>query len=205
MVAEKQLEWKAFKCLGWPGALSTAAKSSNRMSFALQYFSTSWLKQLMYQSFKIATVIRAFGFEWEYTGRPVLLMVLNTWGWDFWIKSLQQFQPVIFDCITTKQKPKHIYRSFEWEYTGRPVLLMVLNTRWFKYDRDKLWLVYTQSVPVIFEPPCTWGWDFWIKSLQQFQPVISNCITTKQKPKHICHSFETCSSLELCVLSGIIF
>ena len=29
------------------------------------------------------------------------------------------------------------------------------HTRWFKYDRDKLWLVYTQSVPVIFEPPCT--------------------------------------------------
>jgi hypothetical protein len=28
-------------------------------------------------------------------------------------------------------------------------------TRWFKCDRDKLWLVYTQSVPVIFEPPCT--------------------------------------------------
>jgi hypothetical protein len=28
------------------------------------------------------------------------------------------------------------------------------NTRWFKYDRDKLWLVYTQIVPVIFEPPC---------------------------------------------------
>jgi hypothetical protein len=27
-------------------------------------------------------------------------------------------------------------------------------TRWFKYDRDKLWLVYTQLVPVIFEPPC---------------------------------------------------
>jgi hypothetical protein len=28
------------------------------------------------------------------------------------------------------------------------------TTRWFKYDPDKLWLVYTQSVPVIFEPPC---------------------------------------------------
>jgi hypothetical protein len=27
-------------------------------------------------------------------------------------------------------------------------------TRWFKYDRDKLWLVYTQIVPVLFEPPC---------------------------------------------------
>jgi hypothetical protein len=28
-------------------------------------------------------------------------------------------------------------------------------TRWFKYGQDKLWLVYTQSVLVIFEPPCT--------------------------------------------------
>jgi hypothetical protein len=32
-----------------------------------------------------------------------------------------------------------------------------LDTRWFKYDRDKLWLVYTQSVRVIFEPPCSTG------------------------------------------------
>jgi hypothetical protein len=30
-----------------------------------------------------------------------------------------------------------------------------VNTRWFEYDRDKLWLVSTQIVPVIFEPPCT--------------------------------------------------
>ena len=29
------------------------------------------------------------------------------------------------------------------------------STRWFKYGRDKLSLVYTQIVPVIFEPPCT--------------------------------------------------
>jgi hypothetical protein len=35
-----------------------------------------------------------------------------------------------------------------------------LTTRWFKYDRDKLWLVYTQIVPVIFEPPCTWSTVF---------------------------------------------
>jgi hypothetical protein len=31
---------------------------------------------------------------------------------------------------------------------------MYIYTKWFKYDRDKLWLVYTQSVPVIFKPPC---------------------------------------------------
>jgi hypothetical protein len=30
-----------------------------------------------------------------------------------------------------------------------------LYTRWLKYDRDWLRLVYTQTVPVIFEPPCT--------------------------------------------------
>jgi hypothetical protein len=33
-------------------------------------------------------------------------------------------------------------------------LLKLHYTRWLKYDRDKLWLVYTQIVPVIFEPPC---------------------------------------------------
>jgi hypothetical protein len=32
------------------------------------------------------------------------------------------------------------------------------GTRWFKYDRDKLRLVYTQIVPVIFEPPCIIFW-----------------------------------------------
>jgi hypothetical protein len=32
-----------------------------------------------------------------------------------------------------------------------------LCTRWFKYDWDKLWLVYTQIVPVIFEPPCIYN------------------------------------------------
>ena len=32
--------------------------------------------------------------------------------------------------------------------------LISQSTRWFEYDRDKLWLVYTQIVPVIFEPPC---------------------------------------------------
>jgi hypothetical protein len=32
-------------------------------------------------------------------------------------------------------------------------ILLAACTRWFKYDRDKLWLVYTKIVPVIFEPP----------------------------------------------------
>jgi hypothetical protein len=51
-------------------------------------------------------------------------------------------------------------------YTTNWSVNLVLYTRWFKYDRDKLWLVYTQSVPVIFEPPCTRKNDefinFWV-------------------------------------------
>jgi hypothetical protein len=35
-------------------------------------------------------------------------------------------------------------------------ICVYIYTRWFKYDRNKLWLVYTQIVPVIFEPPCTY-------------------------------------------------
>jgi hypothetical protein len=45
----------------------------------------------------------------------------------------------------------------EWVTSVLEVFLYSIRggcTRWFKYDRYKLWLVYTQSVPVIFEPPC---------------------------------------------------
>jgi hypothetical protein len=46
-------------------------------------------------------------------------------------------QGVIYDSLLfMPRKKKYVY------------------TRWFKYDRDKLWLVYTQTVPVTFEPPC---------------------------------------------------
>jgi hypothetical protein len=50
-----------------------------------------------------------------------------------------------------------------------PRLLYVANTRWFKYDRDKLGLVDTHSVPIIFEPPCIWNqkhlpWSLWLCS-----------------------------------------
>ena len=44
---------------------------------------------------------------------------------------------------------------------------LYIHTRWFKYDRDKLWLVYTQIVPVIFEPPCTY--------ITWFAPLSTGC------------------------------
>ena len=50
-------------------------------------------------------------------------------------------------------------KKFHWfhyqEYRAGYFKERAASTRWFKYDRDKLWLVYTQIVPVIFEPPCT--------------------------------------------------
>jgi hypothetical protein len=41
-------------------------------------------------------------------------------------------------------------------HKGRENVVIYIHTytRWFKCDRDKLWLVYTQIVPVIFKPPC---------------------------------------------------
>jgi hypothetical protein len=52
----------------------------------------------------------------------------------------------------------------------------VIFTRWFKYDRDKLWLVYTQIVPVIFEPPCTCKCDQ-KKTLQKTTGLIRTLST----------------------------
>jgi hypothetical protein len=47
-------------------------------------------------------------------------------------------------------------RDFPFQFPLINLQLSLVCTRWFKYDRDKLWLVYTQIVPVIFEPPCIW-------------------------------------------------
>ena len=32
--------------------------------------------------------------------------------------------------------------------------IVMIYTRWFKYDRDRCRQIYTQTVPVIFKPPC---------------------------------------------------
>jgi hypothetical protein len=47
----------------------------------------------------------------------------------------------------------------------RRATLIPWCTRWFKYDRDNLWLVYTKIVPVIFEPPCTCNYDMQLSLL----------------------------------------
>ena len=69
--------------------------------------------------------------------------------------------------------------TMQWNFARRDAMntyrLYVWNTRWFKYDRDKLWLVYTQIIPVIFEPPCTIQTPhFWVDSIvgQHVTPFV---------------------------------
>ena len=52
------------------------------------------------------------------------------------------------------------------------LFVVCIYTRWFKYDRDKLWLVYTQIVPVIFEPPCIYTYIY-IQGVLQFHWLFS--------------------------------
>jgi hypothetical protein len=52
--------------------------------------------------------------------------------------------------------------------------LCIQSTRWFKYDWDKLWLVYTQIVPVIFEPPCSYIIKFYGKCIDLGTIFITN-------------------------------
>jgi len=46
----------------------------------------------------------------------------------------------------------------------------VLYTRWFKYDRDCLWVNLATSVPVIFEPPCMNAIVSILTACRQFKP-----------------------------------
>ena len=65
-------------------------------------------------------------------------------------------------------------------HTPHPAYFIIIYTRWFKYDREKLWLVYTQSVPVIFEPPCIFiraNCCFVIINFSLYQSPSTNCKT----------------------------
>jgi hypothetical protein len=82
------------------------------------------------------------------------------------VQSLQGFWifQMCVNCATSLPPTRYVTSLLVGPRTERYICYEVklvlyvdgmFNTRWFKYDRDRLWLVYTQSVPVIFEPPCT--------------------------------------------------
>ena len=92
-------------------------------------------------------------------------------SWLFLVSCLFPPPPNSVPPLTGHCTGQYYVQIFELHRNKPPFLLSVFNihckmfqltwnktgnvcTRWFKYDRDKLWLVYTQSVPVIFEPPC---------------------------------------------------
>jgi hypothetical protein len=76
-------------------------------------------------------------------------------------------------------------------------------TRCFKYDWDKLWLVYTLIVPVIFEPPCItiiinhqllflrlWHWRFILNLLKN--PSFLPCWSTYRCLFNLTQYMNTC-------------
>jgi hypothetical protein len=67
-------------------------------------------------------------------------------------------QPLVRSQFKHRYKTNSTEQRPSWEVIQTTILkqrlLSTIHTRWFKYDRDKLWLVYTQIVPVIFEAPC---------------------------------------------------
>jgi hypothetical protein len=65
----------------------------------------------------------------------------------------------------------------------------VSNTRWFKYDRDKLWLVYTQIVPVIFEPPCITKRDSETNIMNQGKRKLWSYVKHEQWKEHTGDAF----------------
>jgi hypothetical protein len=67
-----------------------------------------------------------------------------------------------------------------------------VHKTWFKYDRDKLWLVYTQIVPVIFKPPCSLKyWVFKTNSSRSVQPIflLVAKLTSEIRPKVFLEKF----------------
>jgi hypothetical protein len=82
-----------------------------------------------------------------------------------------------------KKPYKTLLKSFIYIYIYIYIYIHI-HTRWFKYDRDKLWLVYTQIVPIIFEPPCMYTWTInWptVQIIQGDQKVSVHLMITIQK------------------------
>jgi hypothetical protein len=80
-----------------------------------------------------------------------------TWKWLNILHKIKLKNGALWETNGTSKEmrihsSKNYTRTLMWDtnYT----FCRLSTTRWFKYDRDKLWLIYTQSVPVIFEPPC---------------------------------------------------
>ena len=65
-------------------------------------------------------------------------------------------------CLNVEGSEKWGVKWSEMKSFRGMCVLWLIYTRWFKYDRDKLWLVYTQIVPVIFEPPCSYAVRTWV-------------------------------------------
>jgi hypothetical protein len=98
---------------------------------------------------------------------------------------------ILLDCCTIKWLCKRLLKCYKIKQYSTQ-----LYTRWFKYDQDKLWLVYTQIIPVIFEPPCTYKTDV---DLTLFIFFVF-CGSIYNRPLKLGSIFELSSLIRTCCL-----
>ena len=119
---------------------ANAPKDVNRQPGAL------WKRTHVYA--RVHTCPRAGKYAHTYTSATLLplgTLILKCWG-----KELTPTNQAYFN---------HLQLQLWLHYGPTKQFNCPASTRWFKYDRDKLWLVYTQIVP-----PCTcilhikWTW-----------------------------------------------
>jgi hypothetical protein len=115
--------------------------------------------------------------SWPRLGRTLLLL------YNIAQNILQLHTFVKTSCV----QPRRFNRANTWMQYRVRRFSGLWYTRWFKYDREKLWLVYTQIVPVIFEPPCI------LRIANGCIKIYNECIVPTCP-----HWLRACSPLTLC-------
>jgi LSD1 subclass zinc finger protein len=136
------------------------------------------------------------------------VVLMKKWGCD-WLR-----------CSMCKTEICWVTRGPRWgPGVSTKISLLFSYTRWLKYDRDKLWLVYTQSVPVIFEPPCIFRmqnkppvclqnlilkskiWWHWVSRLAYYAGILfypTTCIVTSQRLSCMAAGCAALTAVQIC-------
>jgi hypothetical protein len=133
-------------------------------------------------SFWLSSSYARYAPEWTFKSEATI-SVFSTWEYEMHtqhklIWSHTQVM-IIYQQFHSKQNHLYIYTHTHTHIYIYTHIHTYIHTRWFKYDRDKLWLVYTQIVPVIFEPPCVCVCVYWV--------LTKNGAVSKVNKKFIAH------------------
>jgi hypothetical protein len=119
----------------WPMGWVCVLLYTSEFHYGCEFWRHWWLLLMFSKYFHLS---RDLELEWK-----------GTYFCDYFSPLNYILKPVFF-CLDLPA----IARFLQSSRSKGKLIKCVEYTRWFKYDRDKPWLVYTQIVPVIFEPPC---------------------------------------------------